>query len=150
MPYPLNNLFQSTWNGDKHISWHQNHPKLPGSSATPWSGPGSCCSHCWWCLCIFDIAEKCSNQLSRVKNVCLDTKINLLQCQGAELHLKVGLDPVVGSVVGVGRWCTFFSSDTCSNQLSMVKNIYMDTKINLLQCQRAGFSVEQHRQMTVF
>ena len=32
----------------------------------------------------------------------LDTKINLLQCHGAELHLKVALDHVVGIVVGVG------------------------------------------------
>ena len=37
-----------------------------------------------------------------VKNIYLDTKINILRCQGAELHLKVGLDPVVGIVVGVG------------------------------------------------
>ena len=26
------------------------------------------------------------------KNIYLDTKINLLQCQGAELHLEVALD----------------------------------------------------------
>ena len=37
-----------------------------------------------------------------VKNIYLDTKINILRCQGAELHLEVGLDPVVGIVVGVG------------------------------------------------
>ena len=37
-----------------------------------------------------------------VKNIYLDTNINLLRCQGAELHLEVGLDPVVGIVVGVG------------------------------------------------
>ena len=37
-----------------------------------------------------------------VKNIYLDTKINILRCQGAELHLEVGLDPVVGLVVGVG------------------------------------------------
>ena len=54
------------------------------------------------CLCTFDIAEICSNQLSMVKNVYLVTKINPLWCQGAELHLEVGLDPVVGIVVGVG------------------------------------------------
>ena len=37
-----------------------------------------------------------------VKNIYLDTKINLLRCQGAELHLEVALDPVVGIVGGVG------------------------------------------------
>ena len=37
-----------------------------------------------------------------VKNIYLDTKINLLQCLGAELHLEVDLDPVIVSVVGVG------------------------------------------------
>ena len=36
-----------------------------------------------------------------VKNIYLDIKINLLQCQGAELHLEVALDHVVGIVVGV-------------------------------------------------
>ena len=36
-----------------------------------------------------------------VKNIYFDIKINLLQCQGAELHLEVGLDPVVGIAVGV-------------------------------------------------
>ena len=36
-----------------------------------------------------------------VKNIYLDTKINILRCQGAELHLEVGLDPVVGLGVGV-------------------------------------------------
>ena len=37
-----------------------------------------------------------------VKNIYLDTKINLLRCQGAELHLEVALDPAVGIVGGVG------------------------------------------------
>ena len=37
-----------------------------------------------------------------VKNIYLDTKINLVRCQGAELHLEVALDPVVGIVGGVG------------------------------------------------
>ena len=37
-----------------------------------------------------------------VKNIYLDTKIILLQCQEAELHLEVALDHVIGSVVGVG------------------------------------------------
>ena len=32
----------------------------------------------------------------------LDTKINCLQCHGAELHLEVALGPVVGIAVGVG------------------------------------------------
>ena len=38
-----------------------------------------------------------------VKNIYLATKIKLLQCQGAELHLEVALDHVVGIVVGVHR-----------------------------------------------
>ena len=46
-------------------------------------------------------SETCSNQLSMVKNIYLDTKINFLRCQGAESHLEVALDPVVGIVVGV-------------------------------------------------
>ena len=46
-----------------------------------------------------------------VKNIYLDTKINLLQCQRGELHLEVALnhrgaevalDHVVGIVLGVG------------------------------------------------
>ena len=37
-----------------------------------------------------------------VKNIYLDIKINLLQCQGAEVHLEVTLDHVVGIVAGVG------------------------------------------------
>ena len=37
-----------------------------------------------------------------VKNIYLDTKINLERCQGAELHFEVGLDPVDGIAVGVG------------------------------------------------
>ena len=36
-----------------------------------------------------------------VKNIYLDIKINLVQCQGAEVHLEVNLDHVVGIVVGV-------------------------------------------------
>ena len=37
-----------------------------------------------------------------VKNIYMDTKINLLQCQAAELHLDVALDHAVGIVDGVG------------------------------------------------
>ena len=37
-----------------------------------------------------------------VENIYLDTKINLLRCQGAELHLEVAVDHVVDIVVGVG------------------------------------------------
>ena len=33
--------------------------------------------------------------INSVKNVYLDTKINLLRCQGADLHIEVGPDPVV-------------------------------------------------------
>ena len=97
------NLFQSTHHGQKHISGHQDQPSImPGSWVTPWSDPGPCCWHCCWCWCTLGSSETCSNQLSMVKNIYLDTKINILRCQGAELHLEVGLDPVVGIVVGVG------------------------------------------------
>ena len=37
-----------------------------------------------------------------VKNIYLDIKINLLQCQGADLHLEVTVDHAVGIVAGVG------------------------------------------------
>ena len=37
-----------------------------------------------------------------VKNIYLDIKINLEQCQGAMVHLEVNLDHVVGIVAGVG------------------------------------------------
>ena len=36
-----------------------------------------------------------------VKKIYLDTRINLPQCQGAEVHLEVALDHVVGIVLGV-------------------------------------------------
>ena len=36
-----------------------------------------------------------------IKNIYLDTKINLLQCQGADLELEVDLNHGVGVVVGV-------------------------------------------------
>ena len=36
-----------------------------------------------------------------VKNIYMDTKINFLQCQAAELHLDVALDHDVGVVVGI-------------------------------------------------
>ena len=36
-----------------------------------------------------------------VKNIYLATKIKLLQCQGAELHLEVAMDHVVCIVLGV-------------------------------------------------
>ena len=36
-----------------------------------------------------------------VKNIYLDTKINLLRCQGADLPLEVALDHVGGGAVGV-------------------------------------------------
>ena len=41
-------------------------------------------------------SETCSSQLSIIKNRYLDTKISLLRCLGAELHLQVALDHVVG------------------------------------------------------
>ena len=49
-------------------------------------------------------------------------------CQETELHLEGGLDHVVGSVDGLG------SSETCSSELSIIKNRYLDTKISLLRC----------------
>ena len=39
-------------------------------------------------------------------------------------------------------WCTSGSSETCSSQLSMVKNRYLDTKFNLLWCQEAELHLE--------
>ena len=121
MPYPLNNLFQLTWNGQKHISGLQNHPSVfVGSWVIPWSSHGTCCWHCFWS----DFSETCSNQPRMVKNIYLDTKINL-----SRWHCS-------------WCWCTSDSSVTCSNQLSMVKNIYLDTKINLLQCQGAELHLE--------
>ena len=53
-------------------------------------------------LLVYTSSGTCSNQLSMVKNIYLDTKINLLQSQESELHLEVALDHAVGSVVGVG------------------------------------------------
>ena len=75
---------------------------MSGSWVTAWSSPGPCCWHCYWCWGTSDSSETSSNQLSMVKNIYLDTKINLLWCQGAEIHLEVVLDPVVGIVVDVG------------------------------------------------
>ena len=39
-------------------------------------------------------------------------------------------------------WCTFGSSEMCSSQHSVVKNIYLDTKIYLLRCQEAELRLE--------
>ena len=94
------NMFQSTQHGQKHTSIHQDLPSImPGSWITPWSGPGLCWWHCFWCWCSSGSSDTFSGQLSIVKNIYLDTKINLLSCQGAELHQEVALDHVVG--VGV-------------------------------------------------
>ena len=38
--------------------------------------------------------------------------------------------------------CTSGSSETCTSQLSMVKNIYLDTKIYLLRCQGVELHLE--------
>ena len=96
-------MFQSTKHGQKHIARHQDqHSMMSGSWVTPWSGPGNCCWHCCWCWCTLGSSETCSNQLNMVKNIYLDTKINLQRCQGAELHLEVALDHFVGVVGGVG------------------------------------------------
>ena len=51
---------------------------------------------------------------------------------------------------GLCCWCTLGSSVTCSNQLSMVKNIYMDTKINLLWCKWAELGVMDIRKLFKF
>ncbi len=75
---------------------------MPGSWFTPWSGYGPCCWHCSWCWCTSGSSETSSNQLSMVKNIYLDTKINLLRWKGAELHLEVAMVHVVGIVLGVG------------------------------------------------
>ena len=83
-------LFQSTEHGEKHICGHQDRPSMmPGSRVTPWSGSGPCYWHCYWCWCISGSCVTYFNQLSMVKNIYLDTKINPLWCQGAELQLEV-------------------------------------------------------------
>ena len=93
------NLVESTQHGEKHISRLLDQPStMPERQVTYWSGPGPCC----WCWCISGSSETCSSQLSMVKIIYLDTKIYLLWCQKAELHLEVALDHVIGSVVGVG------------------------------------------------
>ena len=70
-----------------------------------------------------------SNELSMVKNIYFYTKINLLWCQGAELHIEVALGPFCCHCCW--HWCTSDSSESCSNQSSRVKNIYLYTKIIL-------------------
>ena len=46
------NQFQSTQDGQKHISGHQEQPSMmQGGWVTPWSGSGPCCWHCCWCWC---------------------------------------------------------------------------------------------------
>ena len=85
------------------MSGHQDQLSImPESWVTPWSGPGPCHWQCCWCCCTSGSSETCTSQLSMVKNIYLDTKIYLLRCQEAELHLEVALDHVVGSVVVVG------------------------------------------------
>ena len=44
--------------------------------------PGPCCLYCCWCTS--GISVTCSNKLSMVKNLHLETKINLIWCQGPE------------------------------------------------------------------
>ena len=93
------NQFQSTQLGQKHISGHQDQPStMKQYWVTPWSGSGPCFCHCSWCWCTWGRSKTSSNQLSRVKNIYFDTKINLLWCQGAELHLQVTLDRVVAII----------------------------------------------------
>ena len=70
--------------------------------------------------------KKTSKKSSRNKYSSLAFYIPM--CQETELHLEGGLDHVVGSVDGLG------SSETCSSQLSIIKNRYLDTKISLLRC----------------
>ena len=41
-------------------------------------------------LCTFDSSETCSNQLSMVKTIYMDTKINPFLWQGADLHICIG------------------------------------------------------------
>ena len=72
------------------------------SWVTPWSSSGPYCWHFSLSCCISGSSKTYSNQLSMVKNIYLDTKINLLRCQGGELHLEVALDHAAGIVLGVG------------------------------------------------
>ena len=68
------------------------------------------------------------------QNIYLDTKINHLLCQRAKLHLEVALDHVLKLfllLVYIEEFWNLFQS-TQHDQ-----NIYLDTKINLLVCQRA-------------
>ena len=91
------NLFQWSQHSQKHISGHQNHPSImPGRWVTPSSWPWPSYWHCLWCLWTSFVSETFSNQLSMIKNKYLDTKSNLLQRQGAELHIEVALDHIVG------------------------------------------------------
>ena len=78
---------------------------IPRSHVTPSSGPGPSCWQCCWCClccCTSGISETCSSPLIMIKNIYLDTNINLLWCLGAELHLEVDPDHVFGIGFGVG------------------------------------------------
>ena len=86
----------------KTYIWQDQPSTMPGSWVTSWSGPGPCCWQFCWRWCTSGSSETCSSQLSIVKNRYLDTKIYLLWCQEAEVHLEVALDYVLGSVVAVG------------------------------------------------
>ena len=66
-----------------------------------------------------------------VKNIDLDTKINILSYLGAKIVPLSGPGPCCCHCCWCWCCCTLSSSETCSNQLIMVKNIYLDTKINL-------------------
>ena len=77
--------------------------------------PGPCCLY--YCWCTSGISVTCSNKLSMVKNLHLETKINLIgswtPCSGPGpwwWHCS-------------WCWCTSGTYEICSNQLSMVKNI---------------------------
>ena len=56
--------------------------------------------HCSWCWCTSVSSVTSFNQISIVKNIYLDTKINLLQCKWAELHLEVREAPVASLWLG--------------------------------------------------
>ena len=76
-----------------------------------------------------------------VKNIDLDTKINILSYLGTKIVPLSGPGPCCCHCC----WCTLGSSETCSSQLIMVKNIYLDTKINLLRC----LGVELHLEVAL-
>ena len=69
----------------------------------------------------------------------MDTKVNLLQCQGAELHLEMATDPVVGIIIDV---VVHHQTILKLDPINLAWSKYLDTKINLQQCQGAELHFE--------